>query len=258
MLALSLIVGCAHLPSVGSSGGVGAPDSAVIGWRLVPGQELHYQHTVRLLRGDAEIARTESWAYLVREVSPTGEVLLEGRLSGLGALVREERRLLNAKSLSGVEEQERVRLGEQTVWVKLSTDGDVISVSGLSWEDSLPHRSLGLAFPRDSVEVGMSWPNPDSVSPYRSLVPPEVPISPRAEIQLVSFLVEGEGVYASLEFQGHIRAGGQDLPHIETQGEVLWDLVAGQLYQKSQRVSLSQYQEAFGGLLLIETKRQPQ
>ena len=258
MLVLSLLLGCAHFSTSGNQFREAVPEVAVIGWRLVPGQELNYRHTVRLLRGDREIARTESWAYLVRDVTPTGEVLLEGRLTGLGTLRREKNTILSQASLAQVEQLERDRLGSQTVTIRLSLDGHVLSVSGLSWEDSLPHHALGLVFPDNPIEVGHTWAYPGSIAPYRNLVPPEVNIVPQTEIRLVSFYSNENGVFASVDFQGQIQAGGEGLPQIETHGEGVWDLVSGQLYQQKQRVSLSQYSEPFGGLLLIETERQPQ
>ena len=258
MLALTFLVGCIHLPSQGVPNHVVPPESALIGWRLVPGQELNYQHTVRLLRGDSEVARTESWVYLVEEVSPSGEALLQGRLTGLGTLVREDRSLLSGASRARVEERERERLEKTSVWIRMSTDGHVSSVSGLSWEDALPHRALGLVFPKDPVRVGMTWPNPESLAPYRNLVPSNAESVPSGQTQLVSFYAKNGSVFADLEFEGQIQTGSDDLPQIETQGEAQWDLMTGQLYEQSQRVSLSQYSEAFGGLLMIETRRQPQ
>lgn len=258
MLVLTLLLGCAHLSEPGGSSMEAPPESAVIGWRLVPGQELSYRYTVRLLRGDTEVSRTESWVYWVREVSPAGEALLEGRLTGLGTLVRQENQQLSAESLQGVERQERERLEEQTVWVRLSMDGYVVSVSGLAWEDALLHHSLALVFPEEPLQVGSLWPSPGTLAPYQNLMPPETEISSRSESRLTSYYSADGAVYASVEFEGEIQAGGEDLPQIASHGKASWDLRAGQLHERVQSVTLSQYSEAFGGRLLIETRREPQ
>jgi hypothetical protein len=139
--------------------------------------------------------------------------------------------------------------------MKLSMDGRVVSLDGVSWEDGLAHRALGVSFPVDPVEPGESWRNPESIAPYRGLVPVEVAIVPKGEARLVSLASEEGNVFADLVYQGSVVAGGEDVPRIEMQGEARWDLILGQLVERSQRLSLSQYNEPFGGLLLIETRR---
>lgn len=256
MSPLIVLLGCAHLSDSGPQRSVhSSPESAVIGWRLVPGQELSYSHTVRLVRGTNEVSRTEHWSYLVREVDEEGSALLEGRLTGLGALIQNEGELARGEGFETLMRNESDRISDSKVWVTLSIDGRILAVDGLDWSEGLVHRALGLNFPADPVEPGSVWPDPESIAPFRSLVPAEVAILPSVQAGVVTIYEDAGGVFADIEMRGSIVAGGDDVPKIEMQGEATWDLVLGQLVTRSQRLSLSQYNEPFGGLLLIKTER---
>lgn len=257
LLLMALLGACAHLPAVGPIKPVEeAPETAVMGWRLVPGQELSYAYTVRLLRGNDEVGRTEHWTYLVKEVSEEGVALLEGRLTGFGAVLKEEDVLLSEAELLVAQRKEMERLQDVRVWLNLGMDGQLQGVDGLDWEDALIHHLLGLTFPSGAVKVGDQWSDPATISPYVELLPPEVAILPSSRQGLVAFRGERGGFFAVIESEGEVVAGDEDVPRIVLTGEAQWDLVSGALESRNVWLSLSQYDAPFGGQLLLETRRQ--
>jgi hypothetical protein len=254
LLLMGLLGACAHLPSAGST--VKVPEEAVLGWRLVPGQELSYAHSVRLLRGNDEVGRTEHWTYLVREVNEQGVALLEGRLTGFGAVLRLDDVVVPDVELLLAQTKERERLQEARVWVSLGMDGRLHGVDGLPWEDTLSHHLLGIYFPSDALVVGERWSDPGAISPYVQLVAPQVAILPTAHQQLISIEAEEGVVFAEIESEGAVILGGEEVPRLILRGRAQWDLVSGALETRRLELSLSQYDEPFGGQLLFETQRQ--
>ena len=118
LLIAILLVGCAHTDGFQRSGEeLRVPDEAALGWRLVPGQEISYAHTARLIRGGDEFSRTEHWSYLVREVNDDGVALLEGRATGLGVLVKRDDELLSRAELEPMRTQEKDRLHGMSAWL---------------------------------------------------------------------------------------------------------------------------------------------
>jgi len=259
LLITAILWSCAHVsewtPSVNAM--LEVPDEAVFGWRLVPGQEFSYSHTVRLFRDGQETSRTELWTYLVREVSPDGVALLQGRVSGLGVLLSRKAAPVSNWELEPLEEKEKERLGELTAWISLTDEGQLQSVDGLTWSDALVHRTLALSFPRQPLSVGDSWEDPSSLSSFVELVPPEVAILPESQSTLLSMNSTGDTVLAAVETNGQIVAGGEEVPRLTLEASTVWDLAKGVLSSRRVTVSLSQYGDRFGGLLMLETERQP-
>ena len=259
LLMGSILLSCAHISEWGSpsAGAFEIPSKAVFGWRLVPGQEFSYAHTVRLVRGVEETSRTERWTYLVREVSPDGVALLEARVSGLGVFLSREEGVVSKWELEALEDEEKERLGALTAWISLTQDGQLQSVDGLTWTDAVVHRALALGFPRQPLSAGDSWEDPNSISSFVELLPPEVAILPRAESSLHSLGQGVDTVTAEILTEGEIVAGGEEVPRLTLEGRGVWDLARGVLLSRTLTVSLSQYGDRFGGLLVLETERQP-
>ena len=56
----------------------------MLGWRLVPGQQLRYRLTTTWEAADQERMRVEEWTYEVTHVDNRGQALLVGQLSAFG------------------------------------------------------------------------------------------------------------------------------------------------------------------------------
>ena len=259
MYLILLMFGCAHV----QLGGKVLPresqevNEAVLGWRLVPGQELNYAYDVRVFRREFEIGRTEHWNYLVKSVDDQGVAILEGRLTAFGALVLENGTAVSSADLVDVEEAEKKRLADVRVWVTLSSDGHVQAVDGLDWEDAFLHHQLGFALPRQAVQPGVRWKDPVTLIPLINLLPPEVAVLPKAEAVLEGFLNQDGQHFALIQTQGSIVAGDKDVPQLTVSTEVQWDLNAGALATRKTTATLQQYESPFGGLLIIEIRRTP-
>jgi hypothetical protein len=257
MLSLMVFLGaCAHLPGGGArSVEFQPPSAAVLGWRLVPGQTLSYAHRTRLLRGQEEVGREEHWSYLVKDVDPQGLTLLEGRLTGFGTMYRSEGGVIDRTVIDAAEAKERARLESARVWVRLSQDGQVQGVEGLSWEDSLSHTLLGLGVQKNEVSPGDVWSDPAMIFPYLNLVSSRVAVLPSGSQALMS--LGGEDTqFAEIQSEGSLVLGDEEVPHLTLKGEVLWDLQQGTIESRQIVLSLSQYDSDFGSRLFLEIERQ--
>jgi hypothetical protein len=251
-----LTIGCAHLGPTGSHAvGFKPPAEAVIGWRLVPGQTLSYAHRTRLLRGEEEVGREEHWSYLVKEVDAEGVTLLEGRLTGFGSMYRGQTGVVERALIEEAEDQERTRLEGARVWVRLSQDGQVQGVEGLSWEDSLSHTLLGLGIQKNAVSPGDTWSDPAMIFPFLNLVSSRVAVLPSGTQSLLN-LGSQESVFADIQSEGSLVLGDEDVPHLVLQGQVRWDLQQGVIDSRQIVLSLRQYDSNFGSRLFLEIERQ--
>ena len=256
LLLLSFLSGCVHLSeSVGLSPTLEAHESVTLGWRLVPGQSLSYAHRVRLLRGQDEVGREEHWTYLVREVNPQGVALLEGRLTGFGALFASEEGRLSSAILDPIVSLERKTMEDARVWIRLSQSGQIQSIEGLSWEQTLSHTLLGLAFPGKTVGPGKEWSDPAMLSPLLNLVSPRVAVMPVGK-QVLMDLGTRKRVSARVLSEGSLVLGGEDVPALALSGESFWDLEHGALISRQLNLSLRQYDADFGSRLILEIERQ--
>jgi hypothetical protein len=256
LLLLSLLFGCAHLSeSVGLSPPSEALQSATLGWRLVPGQSLSYAHRVRLLRGQEEVGREEHWTYLVKEVSPQGVALLEGRLTGFGALYASEDGRLSSELLDPIVAIERKKMEDARVWIRLSRSGQIQSIEGLPWQQTLCHGLLGLVFPLNPIEPGDGWSDPAMLAPFLNLVSPRVAVIPVGKQVLMDLGTRTREETRVLS-EGSLILGGEDVPSLALSGEALWDLQQGALNSRRLNLSLRQYDADFGSRLFLEIERQ--
>lgn len=257
MLSLMVFLGaCAHLPARGIRAVEFQPPSeAVLGWRLVPGQTLSYAHRIRLLRGQEEVGREEHWSYLVKEVDTQGVTLLEGRLTGFGTMYRSQGVVIDQAMIDRAEDQERARLEGLRVWVRLSQDGQVQGVEGLPWEDSLSHTLLGLGVQNNAVSPGDVWSDPAMIFPFLNLVSSRVAVLPSGS-QSLKYLGGEDTPFASIQSEGSLVLGNEEVPQLVLHGEVLWDLQQGVMESRQMVLSLSQYDSDFGSKLFLEIERQ--
>jgi hypothetical protein len=256
LLLLIFLSGCAHFSDgLGLSPALEAPQRATLGWRLVPGQSLSYAHRVRFLRGQEEVGREEHWTYLVKEVSSRGVALLEGRLTGFGALFANDEGRLPAELLDPIVALERQKMEDARVWIRLSQSGQIQSIEGLSWEQSLSHTLLGLAFPHKPVAAGEDWSDPAMLAPLLNLVSPRVAVMPVGKQVLMDFGTRAR-VGARVLSEGSLVLGGEDVPALALSGEALWDLEHGALISRQLSLSLRQYDSDFGSRLVLEIERQ--
>jgi hypothetical protein len=253
---LSFAFGCMHLPADSSrTSRFDAPNQSTLGWRLVPGQSLSYAHRVRLLRGQGEVGREEHWTYLVKDVDAQGVALLEGRLTGFGALVVSGSDPVDTPLLHTVVAEERERMEGSRVWIRLSPSGQIQSIEGLSWEQSLSHGLLGLSFRNRAVSPGEAWPDPGMLAPLLNLISPRVAVLPKGTQTLVDLGTESRPA-TRIQSEGSLVLGGEDTPALSVSGVADWDLQQGALVSRRMVLSLRQYESDFGSRLILEIERQ--
>ena len=203
-----------------------------LGWRLVPGQAMHYAFTTTHRRPGEERGRREHWSYLVRDLDDEGVLYLEGRLTGFGAGIVEGPPVDEA-ALRAAEAAERERLSAQVLGLELSMDGRLRVHRG-DWGDTLPHRLLGLRLPVEPVAPGDEWSDPAAARPFADLLPVGVDLEVAATNRL-------EGIYdvdgrpaARISTRGAVRPTRRDLDSgIWVQGESWWDLQSGWLIERT-------------------------
>ena len=246
MLLTLVLSACIRAPTLTAL----SPEPVVLGWKLVPGQELTYTLTTHWLRGEEGLHRVEQWTYLVREVDPDGVAQLEGRLTGLGATQTTS----DGPPIAMSDDEfasERSRLAQSPITLRLAMDGRLGSLPQGDWADTLPHRLLGLQFPEHPIQPGDRWPNPALARPFSNFLPAETVREMGATVQFVG-LFQGEALLAQFRSKGQITAETALAPlTLALDGESWWEPETGQLRERWIRGELRQGEDPVSGRLEI-------
>jgi len=243
------------LACTGSGGLESLPGTdTVLGWRLVPGQQLRYRLTTTWEAEDQNRARVEDWTYTVTGVDGRGVAELVGRLTAFGVALDQGGEALTEDRYARAREAERDRRGAEPVGLVLSMDGRLVDVAAGEWSDALPHHVLGLRLPESAVAPGASWPDPTLARPFADLWPPTVDLEVDGHHTLEGLYREAGVPLAKLVSQGAAGPGAGDLPPIRLEGEAWWDLRVGRLASRSLAVTWETGDGAGPGTLLLDLK----
>lgn len=225
----------------------------VLGWRLVPGDQLVYDHSVTWSASEAESTRrVERWTYLVREVDAQGVATLEGSLTALGVEHIADGEVSPEPLLALALSQEKERLSQDAVVLELAMDGRLVSLSGMSWSDSLSHRLLGLQLSGEGVSALSSWPDPVLARPYADLLPMSLDVEVSGSQQLVGLFDDDGELRVSLLSEGLVRTTDGAGPQVLLSGSGWWDPLAGRLVSRELLVSVAKLDGTDPGTLKIE------
>ncbi len=224
---------------------------SVLGWRLVPGQQLRYRLTTAWEAQDQVRTRVEEWQYEVTQVDGRGDAWLEGRLTAFGVALDalggpvDEDRYLRAR------QAERDRRSAEPVSLVLSMDGRLVDLAAGPWSDALPHRLLGLRLPQQGVSPGDDWPDPTLARPFADLWPPSVDLEVDGHHALSGlFRVDGAPM-AKVHSEGAAGPGAGDLPPIGLSGDSWWNLRLGRLHARDLAVDWETTETQGPGQLLL-------
>ena len=227
-------------------------EPVVLGWRLVPGEQLRYELSSTWTSDQQVHTRVERWDYTVSSLD-SDLSYLEGRLVALGAevMVDGEPALVG---LDQAREAEKQRLSEP-VGLTLAMDGRLVELQGADWADGLPHRLLALQLQHEAVEAGERWPDPVVARPYAELLPPQVDLTVEG-YQTYEGLYEVDGrVLAKISTRGAVQPTEPGVPGVWISGEGWWDVQAGRLDTRRLQVTLDD--EGEPGLLELEARHLP-
>lgn len=206
--------------------------TTVLGWRLVPGQQLRYRLTTAWEATDQQRTRVEEWTYEVSAVDGRGDATLEGRLTAFGVALDAQGAALQEDRYHRAREAERDRRSAEPVTLTLSMDGRLVELSAGAWSDALPHRLLGLRLPEEAVDPGDDWPDPTLARPFADLWPPSVDLEVDGRHGLEGLYRLDGAPMAKVTSHGAAGPGDGDLPPISLGGESWWDLRQGRLHSR--------------------------
>lgn len=225
----------------------------VLGWRLVPGDQLVYDHSVTWQLGASESTRrVERWTYLVREVDPQGVATLEGSLTALGVEHIREGQTTPEPLLALALSEEKARLSQDSVLIELAMDGRLVEVRGLGWSDALSHRLLGLQLSGEGVSDSSTWPDPVLARPYADLLPVSLDVEVSGSQELLGLFDDQGELRVSLASQGLVRSVDDGGPQVRLQGSAWWDPLTGRLVSRELLVSVAKLGTTDPGTLRIE------
>lgn len=261
-LALSLGLLSTGLLSCGGSRGGGLRNKGprslpitepmVLGWRLVPGDQLVYDHSVHWQSSPEESTRrVERWTYLVRDVDEQGIATLEGSLNALGVEHILDGEVTPEPLLALALAEEKERLSQDSVHVQLAMDGRLIGVSGVSWSDSLSHRLLGLQLSGEGITEQSTWPDPVLARPYADLLPMSLDVEVSGSHRVGGLFDDQGELRLSLISEGLVRSpsGG---PQVELEGQGWWDPQTGRLVSRALTARIGNLSMTDPGTLTIE------
>jgi len=241
---LPLLLSCALRGLEGTR--LAPEDPVLLGWRLVPGQELDYAFTTTHTVDEEAVVREEHWSYLVRDVDIDGVAYLEGRLTAFG--------------VEGVAEaaeavaQEEARLAAEPVGLSLAMDGRLVELHGQGWGDQLVHRLLAVKLSADAVTPGATWEDPAVARPVVDLLPLGLEIALEATQTFEGIYARGGRVQALLRTRAAVSADRADLPGVWVHGDAWWDLEAGTLASRTLELSLLGHEGGDPGVLTLEAR----
>ncbi len=222
-------------------------DPVLLGWRLVPGQELAYAFTTTHTLDELSVTREEHWSYLVRDVDADGVAYLEGRLTAFG--------VQGVEGAAEAQEAEEARLSEAPVALSLAMDGRLVDLHGQSWGDQLVHRMLAVKLSETAVTVGDAWEDPAVVRPLVDVLPVGVDVALEASQTFEGLYARGGRVQTRLRTRAALSADRAELPGIWVQGDAWWDLQDGQLASRTLQLSLLGQDGGDPGVLTLEARQ---
>lgn len=226
----------------------------VLGWRLVPGDQLVYDHSVIWQASPKESSRrVERWTYLVRDVDPQGIATLEGSLTAMGVEQILDGRITPEPLLTLALSEEKERLSQDSVQVLLAMDGRLVGVRGVSWSDSLSHRLLGLQLSGEGITEQSTWPDPVLARPYADLLPVSLDVEVSGSHRVAGLYDDQGELRLSLLSEGLVRStnGG---PQVELEGQGWWDPQTGRLVSRELTARVGNLSTTDPGSLTIELK----
>jgi hypothetical protein len=226
----------------------------VLGWRLVPGDQLVYDHSVIWQASPQESTRrVERWTYLVRDVDPQGIATLEGSLTALGVERILDGQVTPEPLLTLALSEEKERLSQDSARILLAMDGRLVEVTGVSWSDSLSHRLLGLQLSGEGIMEQSSWPDPVLARPYADLLPMSLDVEVSGAHTVAGLYDDQGGLRLSLLSEGLVRStnGG---PQVELEGQSWWDPQTGRLVSRELMARVENLSTTDPGTLTIELK----
>lgn len=224
------------------------PDGAVLGWRLVPGEELLYAATTS--RDGVE--RVEHWVYRVRDVEAPGTAVLEARLVGFGVPADDAN-----PEQAAARDLEEARLSATPVRLRLTSQGHLEQVEAGPWDTALVHRLLGLRLPSEPVTVGSAWSDEGLVKSLALAFPPEVQARLDGTTSLSGW-DRGAELAARLSTEAQataLDASGEPDPEvgpIEVRGEATWEVRTGRLRARTVTVTWEGVEPLELGLVLLD------
>ncbi|MED5371504.1 MAG: hypothetical protein VX899_10850 [Myxococcota bacterium] len=254
MLPLLVLLSCVGLRQARGPEPLEIQTPMVLGWRLIPGDQLVYDLSSTWRVGEADtVQRVERWSYLVRDVDPQGVARLEGSLIAIGVDRVQGGRRSADPVLAEALEQEKARLSQDQVVVEIAMDGRLVDLRGLPWADSLTHRLLALQLSADAVDASSAWPDPVLARPYADLLPVPLDVEVSGEQRVQGLYEQGGGLRLRIDGSGQVRAteGG---PQIHLQTQSWWDPQAGRLVERSLQVEMANLSVADPGILLLEAR----
>jgi hypothetical protein len=210
---------------------------AVLGWRLVPGQQLRYRLTTSWIAPDQERTRVEEWVYEVTQVNGRGDAWLQGHLTAFGVAMDAQGELVDESRYLLARQAERDRRSAEPVTLTLSMDGRLFDLSAGTWSDALPHRLLGLRLPEAGVSPGDNWPDPTLARPFADLWPASVDLEVDGRHGLEGLYRVDGAPMARVTSKGAAGPSAGDLPPIALSGESWWDLRLGKLHERNLRAT---------------------
>lgn len=224
----------------------------VLGWRLVPGDQLVYDHSVIWQAGPQKSTRrVERWTYLVRAVDSQGIATLEGSLTALGVEQILDGQVTPEPLLTLALSEEKERLSQDSVQILLAMDGRLVEVTGVSWSDSLSHRLLGLQLSGEGIVEQSTWPDPVLARPYADLLPMSLDVEVSGSHRVAGLYDDQGELRLSLLSEGLVRStnGG---PQIELEGQGWWDPQTGRLVYRELTARIGNLSTTDPGTLTIE------
>ena len=224
---------------------------SVLGWRLVPGQQLRYRLTTAWEAEDQLRTRVEEWQYEVTEVDLRGNALLEGRLTAFGVALDAHGEPIPEDRYLRARQAERDRRSAEPVTLTLSMDGRLVDLAAGPWSDALPHRLLGLRLPQQGVSPGDDWPDPTLARPFADLWPTAVDLEVDGRHALEGLYKVGGSPMAQVNSEGAAGPGSGDLPPIRLSGSSWWDLRRGRLHSRELAVDWQTSDPQGAGQLML-------
>jgi hypothetical protein len=174
-----------------------------IGWRLIPGDPLHYTTTLTRSVGSLSQRKEEFWEYLPMELDENNQTAIRGR------------RL-------------KPTAPSQQILFRLGLSGSLHTTDVKDFSAHLPHSLLGLTLPSEPVSVGESWKDPELLTPFTS--PLNFSVSEDSTATLLEVNRRNDTTLAAIQSRAILKKGRQS---IRLDGLTLWDTINGIIAQRS-------------------------
>lgn len=226
-LGALLATGCPH-PTAFDAPIAG---EVVMGWRWVPGMELAYQTTLVRHTERVRVVRAELWTYVIRDLVDN-VAIIEGRLTAFGVKASVDRSPFSPEQLADSIAAEK-RDNQPPVDLRITMDGRLVHCSEKRFARTLPHRMLGLRFPRLPVVVDDEWSDPALTRPFADLFPIDLDLRVRGHARLTGMRAEGTDTHAAISSRGVIQSEGGF--NLLLTGNTSWDASRGVMRSRNLR-----------------------